>query len=295
MPTKTAYITGGASGIGQAVTEMLAGKGIKVVIADQNFEGAEKLVDSLKSAGHDASCLQCNVNDWESQLTAFEHAIDILGGRIDYVFPIAGIGERKAIQNDPKATKFEKPDLTVIDVDLNGVLYTAFLAVQQMRRQGKDEGGFRGKSECLDASLVARADCDEVAVTASVCGFYCVPTVPVYTAAKHGVVGFVRSYGKYLPEEGISMNAVCPNVVRTKISTDQFYDKVEADKLLTPMQGVVDAFEKCVDSDISGECLEIDPTGGVTPKAPAPHLNDETTRILDMIGQRSHRLHEPVQ
>ena len=58
-----------------------------------------------------------------------------------------GIGERKAIKNDPKATKFQKPDLAVVDVDLTGVLYTAFLAVQQMRWQEKDKDGFRGKSE----------------------------------------------------------------------------------------------------------------------------------------------------
>ena len=63
------------------------------------------------------------------------------------MFPIAGIGERKAIKNDPKASDWQKPDLTVIDVDLNGVLNTAFLAIQQMRRQDKDETGYRGRSE----------------------------------------------------------------------------------------------------------------------------------------------------
>lgn len=62
---------------------------------------------------------------------------------------LSGIGERKAIKNDPKAKGFQKPDLAVIDVDLTGVLYTAFLAVQQMRRQEKDQDGFRGKSELL--------------------------------------------------------------------------------------------------------------------------------------------------
>ena len=43
-------------------------------------------------------------------------------------------------------------------------------------------------------------------------GRYCVPTLPIYTAAKHGIVGFVRSFGAYLPEEQITMNAVLPNV-----------------------------------------------------------------------------------
>ena len=49
--------------------------------------------------------------------------------------------------NDPSATEFVKPMLSVIDVDLTGVVYTVSLAVQQMRRQEKDANGFRGKSE----------------------------------------------------------------------------------------------------------------------------------------------------
>ncbi|KAK5172149.1 uncharacterized protein LTR77_003787 [Saxophila tyrrhenica] len=273
MAGKTAYVTGGASGIGQAVSEMLASKGIKVCVGDMNLEGAQKTASQL---GNGAMAVQVNAADWDSQLAAFEKAVDAFG-RLDYVFPIAGIGERAAIKNDPKATRFQKPDLAVVDVDLTGVLYTSFLAVQQMRRQEKDKDGFRGK----------------IAVTASVCGFYCVPTVPVYTAAKHGVVGFVRSYGKYLPEEGMTLNAVCPNVVRTSISTPAFYDKVDEQGVLTSIKDVVDAFASFLDTDTSGECMEVGPNGGFTPKAQAPHLDKETTSILNMIEQRSHRLHEP--
>jgi NAD(P)-dependent dehydrogenase (short-subunit alcohol dehydrogenase family) len=97
--------------------------------------------------GKGAIAVQVNASDWDSQLAGFQKAVDAFG-RIDYVFPIAGIGERKAIKNDPSATSFEKPDLSVIDVDLTGVLYTAFLAIQQMRRQDKDSQGYRGKSKC---------------------------------------------------------------------------------------------------------------------------------------------------
>ena len=95
--------------------------------------------------GKGAISVQVNAADWDSQLAAFEKAVDAFG-RIDYVFPIAGIGERKAIKNDPKEKKFQKPDLTVVDVDLTGVLYTAYLAIQQMRRQDKDASGYRGRS-----------------------------------------------------------------------------------------------------------------------------------------------------
>ena len=112
-------------------------------MADKNLDGAKSQAEKL---GKGAIAVEINVADWDSQLAAFEHAVKEFG-RIDYVFPIAGIGERKAIKHDPKATGFQKPDLTVIDIDLSGVLYTAFLAIQQMRRQDKDSSGTRGRSK----------------------------------------------------------------------------------------------------------------------------------------------------
>ncbi|KXL41324.1 hypothetical protein M433DRAFT_139067 [Acidomyces richmondensis BFW] len=273
---KTAYVTGAASGIARAVTEMLVGRGYKVAIADIDHEGVKAVASQCKN-GEIVAALQLNAADWNSQVQTFEDALRALGGRIDYVYPIAGIGERMSIPNDPKSKVFVKPDLSVLDVDLYGFLYTTSLAIQQMRRQEKDEQGFRGK----------------IAVVASVCGFYCVPTLPMYTAAKHAVVGFVRSFGKYLPEEDITLNAVCPNVIRTNISTSAFYDTLEARGLLTPMKPVIDAFETFLDEKISGECLEVGPTGEVVNRAPANHLDQESTEVLQALYKRGHALHEP--
>ncbi|KAK3112531.1 hypothetical protein LTR53_011114 [Teratosphaeriaceae sp. CCFEE 6253] len=279
-PKKTAYVTGGASGIGRAVTEMLVARGIKVAIADMNLAGAESVAASLNTAHKQTDLVtahQLNAADWESQLSVFEKVIELFDGRIDLVYPIAGIGEQEFLPNDPKKG-FVKPNLGCLDVDLNGFLYTASLAIQQMRRQEKGEDGLRGK----------------IATVASVCGFYCVPTLPIYTAAKHAVVGFVRSFGKYLPEEDITLNAVCPNVVRTNISVSAFYDGLETQGLLTPMKGVIDAFEQFLDGKESGECLEAGPKGNVVRRAPAEHLDDETKRIMEMLYHRGRPLHQPV-
>ena len=91
------------------------------------------------------------------------------------------------------------------------------------------------------------------------------------------------------------MNAVCPNVVQTNISTSTFYEKLGAMNLITPMKGVVDAFASFLDSDISGECMEVGPHGGFVRRAPAEHLDKETTTILDLLHERSHPLQEPVK
>jgi len=143
MPQKTAYVTGGASGIGLAVTEMLVSRGMRVAIADRNLEGAKSVAGQHRGS---VTAYELDAASWDSQASVFQSVVQDLGGRVDYVYPIAGIGERKSIVNDPKATGFAKPDLSVLDVDLNGFVYTASLAIQQMRRQGKDEQGFRGKS-----------------------------------------------------------------------------------------------------------------------------------------------------
>ena len=92
-----------------------------------------------------AQATKVDVTDWNAQAKAFGQAVHAFG-RIDYVYPIAGVGERKWMDNDPTKSGFEAPDLTVMDIDLKGLLYTISLAIQQFRGQDKDENGFRGKS-----------------------------------------------------------------------------------------------------------------------------------------------------
>ncbi|KIW48655.1 hypothetical protein, variant [Exophiala oligosperma] len=280
MSGEYAYLTGGASGIGRAVAEMLVKHNIKVFIADRDLDGAQKLADELNQKGPVAKCAHVDVADWNSQAKAFSQAVADFG-RIDYVYPIAGVGERASIINNPSQTGFEMPDLSVIDIDLTGVLYTVSLAIQQFRKQQPGKNGFRGKIGCV----------------ASICGLYAVPTVPIYTTAKHGVVGLTRSYGHYLPEEKITMNAVCPNVVRTNISTSAFYDTLDKEGVLAPIEGVVDVFEKLLgDSPTSGECFEVGPnykTQGAVPRKAPEFLDKESKRVCELIEKRSHKLHEP--
>lgn len=126
---------------------------IRVFIADRDEEGAQKLADELnKSSDHIARVSHVDTANWNSQAKAFSQAVAEFG-RIDYVYPIAGIGERPWIPNDPNGTGFVMPDLSAIDVDLTGVLYTVGLAVQQFRRQEPGKNGFRGKSKCCHALL----------------------------------------------------------------------------------------------------------------------------------------------
>ena len=103
-------------------------------------------MDELNQSGPVAKAAHVDVADWDSQVKAFSQAVAEFG-RLDYVHAIAGVGEKVFVPNDPSLKEYVKPNLTTIDVDLNGVLYTAALAIQQFRRQEPGQNGFRGKSE----------------------------------------------------------------------------------------------------------------------------------------------------
>ena len=150
MTSKTAYVTGGASGIGLAVAHALNQRGMRIVIADINLAGAQEAVSKLQqftTTGQEHLAVEVDVSSWESQLAAFEKALKVVQ-RLDIVIINAGVGETAFVPNDGgKGQGFVKPNLRILDIDLNGFLYTSALAIQQMRRQEIDADGVRGRSE----------------------------------------------------------------------------------------------------------------------------------------------------
>lgn len=150
MTSKTAYVTGGASGIGLAVAHALSQRGMRIVVADINLAGAQEAVSKLQqstTAGQEHFAVQVDVSSWESQLAAFEKTLEVVQ-RLDIVIVNAGVTEAMFVPNDGgKGQGFVKPNLRTLDINLNGFLYTSALAIQQMRRQEIDGDGIRGRSE----------------------------------------------------------------------------------------------------------------------------------------------------
>ena len=150
MTSKTAYVTGGASGIGLAVAHALSQRGMRIVVADINLAGAQEAVSKLQqstTAGQEHFAVEVDVSSWESQLAAFEKALQVVQ-RLDIVIVNAGVTEAVFVPNDGgKGQGFVKPNLRTLDINLNGFLYTSALAIQQMRRQEIDGDGLRGRSE----------------------------------------------------------------------------------------------------------------------------------------------------
>jgi len=91
--------------------------------------------------------------------------------------------------------------------------------------------------------------------------------------------------------ENIILNAVCPNVVRTNISTATFYEDLEKNNLLTPLDTIVGALESMMGTDSrTGLTLECGPMG-VYPRTAHEFLDEETRRSCKIIENRCKRLY----
>ena len=134
--------------------------------------------------------------------SAFTKALNTFD-RIDYVFPIAGLTERQVIpkpsdQKDVRKDGFVKPDMTVLDVNLTGMINLILIAVQAFRSQEarQELGGMKGKGRCLRVSIYRDIALRNVVVcVASTCGLYAMPGVPIYTASKQSVTSITFSQG----------------------------------------------------------------------------------------------------
>ncbi len=90
----TAIITGGASGIGQAIAEELARRGCEVVLADLQFELAQEVAVGIKTAGGKATAVQLDVTDYPAVEQVIRDTV-ARTGRLDYMFNNAGIYYRR--------------------------------------------------------------------------------------------------------------------------------------------------------------------------------------------------------
>lgn len=124
MSVKSVIVTGGASGIGLAVTRHFASQGNKVAILDFDTRGKAK-ASEISQDFPQATVLfhHCDVSSWEQQAQAFREVYAEFG-QIDIVMANAGISEGMSnILATIESGDPEKPDMKVVEVDLHGVIY----------------------------------------------------------------------------------------------------------------------------------------------------------------------------
>ena len=188
---KVAVVTGGASGIGNAVAKALLREGAKVAILDLDEKATAAAAKSMDApAGHVLGIIT-DVGREESVNLSFAR-IEETFGRLDVVINAAGILSRGSLEETDSAL-WQR----IIDVDLTSVYLTSRAALPAMKRSG---GG-------------------AIVNIASVAGIRGVVNV-AYVAAKGGVVALTMQLGGELAKFNIRVNAVSPGYTVTPLNTD---------------------------------------------------------------------------
>jgi len=187
---KVAVVTGGASGIGQAIGTALAHRGADVVLADIDDVAAKAAADAVAATPPGrVSGTGLDVRDAGAFAELVEQVV-AERGRIDLVFNNAGIG----MGGEVAELTLEHWD-RVIDVNLRGVVHGVAAAYPVMIRQGHGH----------------------IVNTASLAGLIPSPMLVPYATAKHAVVGLSTGLRGEAARHGVRVSVVCPGVIDTPI------------------------------------------------------------------------------
>ncbi|KAL8853440.1 MAG: hypothetical protein Q9221_001757 [Calogaya cf. arnoldii] len=217
MKDKVVIITGGASGFGEGFFRRWAAAGAVVVIADINVAKGDQLVRDVKkvTGNQNLHFIHCNVTDWQSQVILFREAVKLSPhGGIDTVVANAGVGVAKRPFEDPSdldLTNPPPPDISILDVNLKGVVYTSYLALWYLPR---NPGSSPANSDCVPT----RVNRDRhLILIASLAGLMAIPGSALYGASKHAIVGLYRNMRASSFMQGLRVNMICPYFVETPL------------------------------------------------------------------------------
>jgi NAD(P)-dependent dehydrogenase (short-subunit alcohol dehydrogenase family) len=207
MAERAAIVTGASSGIGLATARVLAEEGFALTMAARRPEKLESAVAGLAADGFDVQAAAANVSD-EAAIAHVVEAHRDRYGRLDVLVNNAGVGIGAQV----------------------GEIQTKHLDMQLAINLRSIVLFYR---ECL-AMLKAAAEEHHNALvvnTSSISGKHGEPWLAVYSAAKHGVVGWTEAMNKELGPEGIKSTALCPAFVDTPM-TDFVKEQVPADEMI---------------------------------------------------------------
>ncbi len=201
LKNKVALITGSASGIGREIAEVYAKHGANVVIADINLDAAAQTADEIKQKHkQDTLAIKMDVTNKEEVDNGVDAIIDKFD-KVDVLMSNAGIQVISAFLD------FSYKDWQrVIDIHLTGGFLTAQACMRQMAKTGGGSIIFMGSVHSVEAS----------------------PKKCAYVAAKHGLMGLMRSIAKEGAQYNVRANLIGPGFVKTPLVEKQIPEQAKA-------------------------------------------------------------------
>jgi 3-oxoacyl-[acyl-carrier protein] reductase len=185
---RTALITGGGRGVGEAVARELHAGGCKVAVSDMDLEGAQEVATSLDPSGESAIAIALDVRSKDDFLAARDTMIGAWG-KIDIVVNNAGLARRTPTQ-DISPEEFDD----IVAINMRSVFLSCQIFSEHMRAHGY--------GRIVNVTSLAGQNGGTVAS-------------PHYAASKAGAIMLSKYFARYLADSGVTVNAIAPGPIDT--------------------------------------------------------------------------------
>jgi len=192
LENKVAIVTGGTSGIGQAIAMRFAKEGAVLVLNDILLEPLNRFADAIKAMKCKAIAVKADVTSTKEIEAMVKKTLDEFGA-VDILVNVAG-GAARGKDRDYFHKVSEKAWNSVIDVNLRGTLVCCHAVIEPMLQGKKGKIINIGSVTGMIGSSNMQAD---------------------YSAAKAGIIGFTKALAKELGPFGINVNCVSPGPIAT--------------------------------------------------------------------------------